>query len=153
MSLSRSAFVGVCDEPSSSTFHCSCFSGWHGKRCELRVNYCANVTCLNGGVCRSSMLGYTCACPSDSYFGPFCEVTSKNVQIRKIVAKSIGFVGIGALIVTSAFVVVMDVLKYGFGIVPAHKDQKRRRRRNMRRQMHPPIYFRFVYVNAPEAIP
>ena len=54
--------LGVCNETSNTTFICICQVGWQGIYCETKINYCENVTCLNNGVCQSSLLNYTCQC-------------------------------------------------------------------------------------------
>jgi hypothetical protein len=46
------------------------------------------------------------------------------------------------------FIVIMDVLKYCFGIDPVHKERERRRRKKRGKKLKPVIQ-RFTYVNAP----
>jgi hypothetical protein len=46
------------------------------------------------------------------------------------------------------FIVIMDVLKYGFGIDPVEKERERIRRKKMEKKRKPVIQ-RFIYVNAP----
>lgn len=41
---------------------CYCFFS-SGNSCEELVDFCQSSPCLNGGVCMSSLKGYTCSCP------------------------------------------------------------------------------------------
>ena len=43
-------------------FECFCPNGWTGEHCELSVNDCENVKCLNGGTCMDGFLDFTCLC-------------------------------------------------------------------------------------------
>ena len=115
-------FIGVCQETSNTTIHCTCLPGWTGMFCERQVNYCANVTCLNNGVCRSSGSSYTCECLGDNYSGRFCEVTAGKATMHRVVAKSFAFVAIIAITAFAMIIIVMDVLKYCFGINIASAD-------------------------------
>ncbi|CAF4394337.1 unnamed protein product, partial [Adineta steineri] len=36
--------------------------GWQGVHCEIKINYCKNITCYNQGVCQSLSSNYTCLC-------------------------------------------------------------------------------------------
>ena len=66
--------------------------------------------------------------------------------MRASIAKSFGYVAICALITVALFIVVLDVLKYGFGIDPAREDQARAHRKKAK--FHSAI--RFLYVPSPE---
>lgn len=109
-------------------------------------NYCANVTCYNRGVCRPSFRAYKCECLGDSFFGEYCQFTSTKIQIYQTVSKSLGYIGIIALISTAMFIIIMDVLKYCFGIDPVH-DERERIRRKKQAKKRKPVIQRFVYVN------
>ena len=141
-------FIGVCNERSDATFSCSCESGWEGTRCENMVNYCVNITCQNKGVCRPLFLNYTCECLGNSYSGRHCEITSTRMVVRQMVSKSFGYIAILALIVVAMFIVIMDILKYCFGIDPVGEERERLRRKR-RIPKHKPVIERFTYVNAP----
>ncbi|CAF1128907.1 unnamed protein product [Rotaria sordida] len=55
--------------------------------------------------------------------------------------------------IVAIFVVIMDVLKYCFGIDPTRKELKRIQREKQAKKRKPVIQ-RFVYVNAPpSAVP
>ena len=144
--LNMIAFVGTCHQISQEAFACSCSPGWQGLRCSVPVNLCANVTCSNNGVCRSSWPSYTCQCLSESYSGHYCETQANVVTERKILSKSFAYIAIIAMSSVVTFVVVMDVLKYFFGIDPVSGNRTRslveRKRRN-------PVVVRFTYVHAP----
>ena len=139
---------GTCTQASQTTANCACASGWQGTRCQTKVNYCANVTCLNNGVCRGSLRKYTCECLGDSFSGSHCEITASGTIIHQTVARSFAYVAIIALCTVMVFVVVLDVLKYCFGIGPVEKDTERKPKR--RRTSHTAI--RFIYVN-PTSLP
>jgi hypothetical protein len=141
-------FIGTCNETSNTTFNCSCPEGWIGDHCQAKPDYCENVHCLNNGVCRSLFLNYSCECLGTSYSGRHCEIVATSTAIRRIISKSFGYVGITCLVVTAAFFVVMDILKYCFGIDPTKYElEKIRRAKAMRRAKRTPVIQRFIYVN------
>ena len=72
------------------------------------------------------------------------------MKVYKIVSKSFGYVGIIAIASVVLFVVIMDVLKYCFGIDPA-REELLRYRREKRVRKRQPVVQRFVYVNPPSA--
>ena len=53
-----------------------------------------------------------------------------------------------ALICVAAFVIIMDILKYCFGIDPV-EEERERMRREKRAKKHRPVVQRFTYVSAP----
>jgi UDP-N-acetylmuramyl pentapeptide phosphotransferase/UDP-N-acetylglucosamine-1-phosphate transferase len=69
-----------------------------------------------------------------------------------IVSKSVASVAIIAMTTVAMFVIIMDILKYYFGIDVTRKELERIRRKKQvkrRAKKHKPIIHRFVYVNAP----
>lgn len=132
--------LGLCNQTSNTTFECICQPGWTGKYCELMISYCKNIACQNNGVCRTSLLNYTCLCLDDNYSGQYCENVSTKIKIWRILAKSIAFVAIIFILATVAYIVTMDILKYCFGIDLAKVKVKRKMKR------HRPVYQRFIYV-------
>ena len=76
------------------------------------------------------------------------------MAIYKAVSKSFGYVGIVALASTSALIVLMDLLKYGFGIDPVREERERLEREKQggkrRKQL---LIQRFVYVHKPSTPP
>jgi hypothetical protein len=93
------------------------------------------VTCLNNSPCRSLLLDYKCECLSAEYSGRHCENLPTSILLRQYVSKTFGYVGIIALSVVVSFVVIMDILKYGFGIDPVQEERDlTRRRRALLRQ-------------------
>jgi hypothetical protein len=145
-------FVGTCNETSNTTFNCSCELGWDGKRCEIMVNHCENATCENNGVCRPLFRNYSCLCVGDSYSGQYCEIIATRIKIYKIVSKSFAYVAIIAMISVVMFIIIMDILKYCFGIDPTHGDLERIRREK-RAKKRKPVIQRFIYVNPPAPSP
>jgi hypothetical protein len=96
--------------------------GWEGIYCERKVNYCQNVTCQNRGVCRPLFRNYTCEYFGKSFSGRHCEITASSIVVHQMACKSFGYIAIFALITVFMFVVIMDVLKYGFGIDPTREE-------------------------------
>lgn len=141
-------FSGICNTTSDLTFNCTCTNEWEGVRCERKKNNCHNIICENRGVCRSLVDNYTCECLGDSYYGRHCEFTATKIVIYKMVSKSFAYVAIIAMVVVVMFVIIMDVLKYCFGIDPVHRERERLWREK-RKKKHKPVIQRFVYVNAP----
>ena len=126
-------FIGTCNETSNNITHCTCASEWRGEHCELRRDYCGNVTCLNNGVCRLRPFNFTCDCPSDSYSGRYCEVKASKLKIHQAVSRSFAFVVLAALITVAIFIVVLDVLKYGFGIDVAKEEAANKKKTERRK--------------------
>lgn len=108
-----------------------------GIHCEQMINKCDNVTCLNKGICRHLFLDYQCECLYGTS-GRHCENMSTSLLVRKYIAKSFAYVVIIVLCLTVAFIIIMDVLKYGFGIDPVHEERERlqRQRAERRRNNH-----------------
>ena len=136
---------GTCSQTSQTTAVCTCVNGWRGSRCETQVNLCANVTCLNNGVCRASLMNYTCQCLGESFSGRHCEIKATATVAHQTVSRSFAYVAIIALGLLMLFIVMLDVLKYGFGIDPVTEDEERK----IRKRRAPPVAIRFLYVNLP----
>jgi hypothetical protein len=132
----------------NKSFNCTCEPGWEGDYCERKINYCSNVTCENNGVCRPLFMHYRCDCLGNSYSGRHCEIIAIQIKIYKIVSKSFAYIAIIALISVAMFIIIMDVLKYCFGIDPVHEERERIRRKKQVKKRKPVIQ-RFVYVNTP----
>ncbi|CAF4356770.1 unnamed protein product, partial [Adineta steineri] len=111
-------YLGNCTNISSIDFKCTCDDGYKGKNCEITVDLCNNVTCQNNGVCFQTYLNYTCQCLS-GYKGLHCEIAETSGIIRTYVAKSFGYIAILMLCGLIGFLVILDALKYIFGIDPA----------------------------------
>ena len=141
-----SCFLGTCNETLQRTFVCACLEGWIGDRCETMVNYCNGVKCENRAVCQPSFRNYSCACLDMSYSGRHCENVATSRVVRQIVARSFGYIGILSIAVVVGFIVVMDVLKYGFGIDPVKEERERlRRAKAVKQRKHRPVIQRFTY--------
>jgi hypothetical protein len=104
---------------------------------------------MNNGVCRPVFMNFTCECLGDSYFGRHCEITATKIEIYKMVSKSFAYIAIIALISVAIFIIMMDILKYCFGIDPVGEERKRIRRKKQAKKRKPVIQ-RFIYVNAPQ---
>ena len=131
---------------------CSCPLGWTGAHCEASINYCQNVTCENKGVCRSSFLNYTCECLTSGFSGRHCEIIGHQTRIYQILAKTFAFIAITAIVTVVMFVLVMDVLKYVFGIdvTAAESEEVQQEHRKKQKEIKSHLIMRYVYVHAPE---
>ncbi len=108
------------------------------------------MACLNRGVCRPLFLNYTCECLGTSFSGRHCDIIATTTIIRQTVTRSFGYIAILFLVVVVSFFVIMDILKYGFGIDPTKDElEKIRRAKAAKRAKRPPVIERFVYVDAP----
>jgi len=117
-----------------TNFRCDCVEHRTGARWEFWIDYCQNIVCFNQGRCRSVPPSYVCDCISSSFSGRHCENVANSIAIRRYVSSTLGYIGITALCSVAAFIIIMDVLKYGFGIDPVHADRELvRRRRNRNR--------------------
>lgn len=140
---------GSCIGTSKDDFYCRCHRNWTGRFCEIKVNFCPEKTCYNRGQCRP-LLGYAiCECLPGSFTGDQCEITLKKVSLLRIISKSFAYVAIVALCSVALFVIVMDILKYFFGIDPVAEDREQLRQEKRRRR---PKIEHFVYVNRPEEL-
>jgi hypothetical protein len=147
--------IGICSNISNTKFLCTCSQDWTGIHCETKINYCANITCKNNGVCRSLSNNYQCECLTSSYSGRYCEITATGLITRQTISKSFAYIVIIFLISVLVFVITLDVLKYGFHIDPAEDIQRRKWRKGIQKKQKkpPPVIKRFKYVNKPSAPP
>ena len=114
------------------------------------MNYCHNVTCQNNGVCRPLFLNYTCECLGESFSGRYCENVATKLVVLQTVTRSFGYIAILFLVLIAAFFVIMDILKYCFGIDPVKDDLERMRRaKALKKPKRPPVIKKYIYVNAP----
>lgn len=120
---------GVCTPLNDTHFQCSCTKERTGIHCEDPIDYCKNVTCLNKGVCQSLSPGYKCLCITADYSGTHCEDVARSVIVRQYVSKTFGYIAIISLFIVVAFLVIMDILKYVFGIDPVREERELLRRR------------------------
>lgn len=109
---------------SNTTYTCECGPGWEGEHCDQRTNYCRNVTCENAGVCRPLFRDYHCECLSGSYSGRHCEIVSEKTRIYDTVSRSLAYIAIIAICTVVSFILIMDMLKYGFHIDPSYLELK-----------------------------
>lgn len=142
--------LGTCHKFPNRTFYCKCPPGWNGSRCETMEHDCDKPnTCLNNGVCRPMLRNFTCECLAGSFYGRHCQHTATRVLVYRIVAKSFSYVAILAMVSCVLFFVIMDILKYCFGIDPVREERERYRRERQARRRRRPVIQRFVYVNPP----
>ena len=143
-----SYLLGTRNESKDGIPTCFCIDGWEGHCCEAKVYTCSEGLCKNNSVCRPSFKNYTCECLGDSFYGRHCEHTALKIKIYKIVSKSVSYVAIIIMVSTAMFIIIMDILKYCFGIDPVHKERERIRQAK-RAKKRKPVVQKFVYVNAP----
>ena len=122
-------FSGTCVKKLDQSSLCRCAQGWQGRHCDARVDHCSNSTCQNHGVCQSLPLGYVCHCLDESFSGSQCELVAKRTAILRRISQSLGYIAIISITAVATFVIVLDVLKYGFGIDPVRNESKKPIRR------------------------
>ena len=116
--------VGTCAEIANRTFLCQCTLGWYDDRCQTMIDYCQKGACLHNGVCQPLLWNYTCRCLDGSYSGRDCEIVANRLFIRQMVSKSPAYVAASAMVAVATFVIILDVLKYCFGIDLAGPTRK-----------------------------
>ncbi|CAF1507983.1 unnamed protein product, partial [Adineta steineri] len=137
-----------CSDMSNGGFICECQDGWEGIHCETMMNYCENVTCENGGICQGLFGDYNCECLSASYSGRHCEITTKTLVARKVISKSVGYIGLLCITGLVSFIIILDILKYGFHIDPIRAERKRmRQKKDQKRRRMPTVVVRFQYID------
>ena len=77
------------------------------------------------------LLDYKCECLGDSYSGRHCEITSSRILILRAVSKSFAFIAIIAMVSVAAFIIVMDILTYCFGIDLTRAERHRMRQKKV----------------------
>jgi hypothetical protein len=97
---------------------------------------CINITCENKGICVASHLSWSCRCSSSFYSGQFCQDTSSTLEVKQKLSKSFASIAIIAIITLYLFVLVMDVLKYGFEIDPVDRERQRMKKEQEKRQLN-----------------
>lgn len=140
--------VGLCISLNDTDFHCNCTDNYHGVYCEHRsTDLCQGVRCLNGGICHSSGTNYTCRCISTAYSGRHCEHAPRMIKILRYVSRGFGYIGILSIASVMIFVLVMDLLKYGFGIDPVEHEREllRQEKAKRKRPQQPKVIFRPIY--------
>ena len=140
-------FVGQCNETENGAFICTCQPGWHDTHCQTMIDYCETARCKNKGVCRRLLGGYKCECLY-GYSGDHCEITATEIVVYKTISKSFAYIAIIAMVSVAMFIIVMDILKYCFGIDPT-REELERIRRNKQAKKRKPVIQRFIYVNPP----
>ncbi|CAF1380989.1 unnamed protein product [Adineta steineri] len=148
-------------------YDCLCQPDFNGKQCQFDQRLCKENTCFNNGicdtildstfnctcalgyegVCRPLLLGYSCECLKGSYYGEHCEITTRRIIIYQIVSKSFAYIAILAMISVAIFIIVMDILKYGFGIDLTRREVEQIRREKQAKKRKQ-VTQRLIYVNA-----
>jgi len=98
-------------------------------------------------------MNYTCECLGNSYTGRHCEIIATQTAIYKTISKSFAYVAIIAMASVAVFVIIMDIMKYGFGIDVAYQELKRIRRKiPVEKESQKSDIVRFIYVDAPPSV-
>ena len=105
-----------------------------------------NVSCENGGICRSLVGAYRCECLNGSFTGRHCETTLSKAVLLGYFTRSVGFIMIVFLSAVAMFIVTLDVLKYAFGI---SLGKKRIVRVKITRERKSVAIAHHVHVNGP----
>ena len=71
------------------------------------------------------------------------------MTLLSVASKSVAYIAIIAIVSVATFIVVMDILKYCFGIDPVEEERQRIRRKRWEKRRKRPVIQRFTYVNAP----
>ena len=146
------SFVGTCRQTSNTTFLCNCVPGWLDDQCQTKNHYCKEVSCLNNGICRLSLFNYTCECLPGSFSGRHCEITANTLVVYRIVSKSFACIVIIAIAGVAVFVIVLDILKFFFGIDPTGPRGKQRpsmKAKKRKKRKKPVSIIRYTYVPGP----
>ncbi|CAG5115287.1 unnamed protein product, partial [Candidula unifasciata] len=77
--LSNPCVYGYCTNTATG-FNCSCYSGYHGKRCHMKIDNCVGVICYNEGVCVDDLVGFHCICVN--FMGKYCDVRMDQCEVN-----------------------------------------------------------------------
>jgi hypothetical protein len=96
-------------------------------------------------------MSWKCFCLDPSlYYGNFCQFQTNALQVKKALSKSFAGVAIAAIVSTCSFVILMDILKYGFRVDPVkrerEKSQKLKEEKRVAQTNAPKIAVRFQYI-------
>ena len=102
-------------------------------------------------MCQTVNFTWKCICiDSTLYYGEYCQYQTNRLQIKQTLTKSFASIAIIAISLTCAFIVFMDVLKYGFHIDPVQIERRQLRkhqRRLARPSIKPKVAVRFQYIS------
>jgi len=83
----------------------------------------------------SLFLNFTCNCIGTGYSGRYCEIASTEFIVHQVVSKSVSYVAILFLVSVVLFILILDILKYCFGIDVTQNEVNRIRRKKLSRQL------------------
>lgn len=69
------------------------------------------------------------------------------MRIYQLISKSFAYMAIISISFVVMFIIVLDILKYCFGIDPTHAESQRYRCERLTRRQRTLVIQRFVYVN------
>lgn len=105
-------------------FKCICLEGYFGTNCQVIEDLCVDIKCENKAVCKSALGTWKCKCLDESlYYGTYCEHASDTLVAKQILSKSFATVAIAAIAAVYSFVLIMDILKYIFGVDPVDRER------------------------------
>uniref|UniRef100_A0A8C1XLW1 Slit homolog 3 (Drosophila) n=1 Tax=Cyprinus carpio TaxID=7962 RepID=A0A8C1XLW1_CYPCA len=73
---------GTCVSDVTGSYRCTCPFGYKGRNCEIPINACISLPCVNGGTCHLTpgLDGhYSCVCPP-GYEGQQCELNPDDCE-------------------------------------------------------------------------
>jgi hypothetical protein len=99
-------------------------------------------------------MAWKCICLDPTlYSGEYCQIQTTALQVKKTVSKSFASIAITAIVLTCSFIVLMDILKYGFHVDPIKtermlKQQEAQAEKEAKRAARsaPKVAVRFQYV-------
>lgn len=106
-------------------------------------------------VSRPLLRNYTCECFVTSFYGRHCELVAKMSATRQIISKLLGYFSCTFLVSVVLFIMVTDILQYGFGIDPAKVQREKAQHervqgaRLVQRNKQQPKIQKFAYVDQP----
>lgn len=108
----------------SKYYNCTCPLGFEGFHCEQDIVDCPLNICENGGQCEDLINSYRCNCLS--YFsGNHCEIKNQELVIAENVSRSFSIFAICFIIMTYAFFISLDALRFVFKIEPEGLSEER----------------------------
>lgn len=108
----------------SRYYNCTCPVGFKGAHCEINIDDCVKDACQNGAQCEDLVNNFRCICTS--YFsGEFCEIKNAELEMKENVSRSFSVLAILFIILTYAFFISLDVLRFVFKIEPESLSRER----------------------------
>ncbi len=95
-----------------------------GLHCEINIDDCLEDSCKNGAQCEDLINDFRCICTS-FFSGQFCETKNAELEMKENVSRSFSVLAILFIILTYAFFISLDILKFVFKIEPESLSRER----------------------------